>query len=381
MRITFVLPGFPRKPVGGYRVAYEYANHLVRRGHRVAVVHPSWLPPGSHPPGGGITMGPRRALDGLRNLVLRPSISWLEVDPRVRMIFAPWLTAAWAPDADAVVATWWATAKRVAAWPAAKGRGYHLIQSFEDWGGPEERVISAWRLPLLKIVVSRWLLEKARQLGIEPDQVTHIPNAVDHDVFRPPGPITDRGPSVALMVSSQPLKGTTDAMAALERARRRFPQLTARAFGTDRRPRGMPGWIEYVCLPSPDELASEVYGSASIFLSASHSEGWGLPGAEAMACGCALVSTDHGGVRDYARPDETALLSPPGDVAALADALEALLGDPERRISLARAAVEAIRSFTWDRSTDRLEKVLGEGLRDSTGETTQGDEDHASRDR
>ena len=40
MRITFVLPKFSRHPIGGVRIAYEYANRLQARGHEVAVVHP-----------------------------------------------------------------------------------------------------------------------------------------------------------------------------------------------------------------------------------------------------------------------------------------------------------------------------------------------------
>jgi glycogen synthase len=41
MRITFVLPSAARVPAGGYKVIYEYANHLSDRGHSVTVIHPA----------------------------------------------------------------------------------------------------------------------------------------------------------------------------------------------------------------------------------------------------------------------------------------------------------------------------------------------------
>ena len=40
MRINFLLPFFPKHPVGGFKVHYEYASRLSARGHEVTVVHP-----------------------------------------------------------------------------------------------------------------------------------------------------------------------------------------------------------------------------------------------------------------------------------------------------------------------------------------------------
>ena len=39
MKISFLLPFSGHKPVGGFKVAYEYANGLARRGHEVTVFH------------------------------------------------------------------------------------------------------------------------------------------------------------------------------------------------------------------------------------------------------------------------------------------------------------------------------------------------------
>jgi hypothetical protein len=45
MNVHFVLPTDGTVPVGGYKVVYEYANGLVRRGHDVTVTHTFYLQP------------------------------------------------------------------------------------------------------------------------------------------------------------------------------------------------------------------------------------------------------------------------------------------------------------------------------------------------
>jgi len=80
-----------------------------------------------------------------------------------------------------------------------------------------------------------------------------------------------------------------------------------------------------------------------------------------MACGCALCATDIGGVGDYAIHEQTALLSPPKDPDALARNIAWLLEDNNLRVRLARQGQNLIaNSFTWDRATDHLERVLVE---------------------
>jgi glycosyltransferase involved in cell wall biosynthesis len=103
---------------------------------------------------------------------------------------------------------------------------------------------------------------------------------------------------------------------------------------------------------------NEYYNNSSIILSSSLHEGFALPPAEGAACGCAIVATDSGGIRDYAVNGVNALLSSPGDVQALAKNLCQLLADDDLRIRLAEAANERIREFTWERSSDLLEEFI-----------------------
>jgi L-malate glycosyltransferase len=138
----------------------------------------------------------------------------------------------------------------------------------------------------------------------------------------------------------------------------RYPGLRAILFGTPRRPESIPAWIHYCGNPSPSELIGWIYNGSSIFVCASWAEGFALPPAEAMACGCAVATTDCGGVREFAEHEVTALLSPPRDPEALARNILHLLEDDGLRQQLAHAGHRRIQSFTWERSTDQLEQFI-----------------------
>lgn len=357
MKITFVLPRYPWKPLGGFRVVYEYANHLVSRGHEVTVVHPRRLPNWNSPTP-SLYRWLRRRVGFLRDMILKPKVKWQPIDQRVQMLYVPEPTPQYIPDADAVFATWWATAELMIDYPQSKGKKFYLIQHYEIWDGPKERVDTTWRMPFKKVVIAKWLYEKGLELGVSPKDMVYIPNGINHQIFRLLNSIENRFPQVAMMFSSIEWKGSWDGVKALELARRKFPNLKATLFGVPARPSALPRWIEYWQNPPQDMLVKEIYNKSAIYLCPSWIEGFGLPPAEAMACGCAVVSTDNGGVRDYAIPGETALLSSPKDPEGLAKNILKLLENDALRIQIARAGHELIKTFTWERSTDLLEKVL-----------------------
>jgi len=64
---------------------------------------------------------------------------------------------------------------------------------------------------------------------------------------------------------------------------------------------------------------------------------------EAMAVGKPVVATDSGGVPEIVLHGETGLLVPVRDAAALAEALVALLADPERAREMGRRGMERAR--------------------------------------
>lgn len=362
MRVTFLLPGYPWRPVGGFRVVYEYANNLAARGHCISVVHPRRMSNYRPPAPSRLRTRLRFEAGRIRNVLARPKVRWNPIDGRVRMLYVPEPAESCLPDADAVVASAWQTAEYVTEYPRCKGAKFYLIQHYETWSGPEDRVRATWQARLKKIVIARWLYEKALELGVAQSDMIHIPNGIDHSRFRIHRPPEGRGAAVAMLASSLWWKGTADGLRALEAARKRSPQITALLFGTGPKPKGLPIWAGYYRDPPQTFLVEHIYNTSSIYLCPSTAEGWALPPAEAMACGCALVSTDIGGVRDYAEHGVTALLSPVGDHARMTDNLLRLLADPAERADIALAGNRRMQDFTWERSTDLLEEFLHNNL-------------------
>lgn len=352
LKITFALPGSGHNPVGGFKVVYEYASHLARRGHLVTIIHPALL--NADAP---VTRTLRSSLNYLfrkRRASYKPT-NWFVIDPSVRMLWVPSLREQYIPDGDIVVATAWQTAEYVAAYPSSKGKRFYLIQHLETWSGSSERVYSTWKLPLLKIVIARWLEEIALSLG---EKCVYIPNGLDFERFSVSTPSTQRNPHRALMLyHTFDWKGSNDGWRALSLAREKILDLTAVFYGVTPKPQKLPEWVEYKRRPSQSILRG-LYNEASVFVAPSWTEGWPLPPAEAMMCATALVATDIGGHREYAINEETALLSPPRDIEQLAANIVRVMNDQSLRLKLANRGHKYIQQFTWKRATDMLESVF-----------------------
>jgi len=81
---------------------------------------------------------------------------------------------------------------------------------------------------------------------------------------------------------------------------------------------------------------------------------------EYMAAGRPIVASDLPSMREILRDGTSALLVPPGDAAALADAIDRLLTDPDLSARLARAAFDEVPAYSWARRAERLEALFAE---------------------
>ena len=183
--------------------------------------------------------------------------------------------------------------------------------------------------------------------------ITLIHNGVDRSRFSPDGVRAPRDAGAALLVCVGRLseqKGQDVAIRSLARVRDRTARLRLigdeSAQGERRRLEvlaaslGVADRIEWrgeVADPAPDLRAADVV------IAPSRWEGMSLVFLEAMACGAALVVSDVAGSEIL---EGAGVIVPPDDPQALAEAVDALLDDPDRRIRLGEAARE--RSGSYD---------------------------------
>jgi glycosyltransferase involved in cell wall biosynthesis len=103
------------------------------------------------------------------------------------------------------------------------------------------------------------------------------------------------------------------------------------------------------------------YNEARLFVTSSVHEGFGLPLAEAMACGTPAVGTTIGAYREIAEHGEHAWLVPPRDPRALADAIRTLWRDDALRERLGAAARQRIvEKFNWRKAAEETLAVYEE---------------------
>ncbi len=353
MRITFVLPGPSRKPSGGPKVIYEYADRLVSRGHQVTVVHPINCP--------NVTYNSPNFIRLIFYKYLREYMPrWYRFRNRVNLIITQEISDVFIPDGEAIFATAWVTAEPVQKLSSGKGKKFYLIQHYEIWGIEKEIVESTYRLGLYNIVVSEWIEKILLSLG---NKVTAcITNGIDFEIFNLKTLPEERDPySLSMMYHPFIWKGADDGLNALKIVKDKFPRLKVKLFSVYKRPKDLPSWIEFIYNPDIKSLV-DIYNRSSIFISPSWAEGFGLPAAESMACGCALATTDSGGPMEFAIHNKTALVSKPRAPEDLAENIISLLEDNELRLRIAYEGNRFIIKFTWDNSVSKLEDTIMEKM-------------------
>jgi glycosyltransferase involved in cell wall biosynthesis len=214
--------------------------------------------------------------------------------------------------------------------------------------------------------------EVDRYLDVDPAKLHLIPEAVDHELFRPGDPdeaqdhlaerYAVRGRFVLFVSSLWPYKNCDGLLKAFARADLDDHRLVvvgplrdAEYVAKLRAQADRLGITERVIWVGgvPLEETVQFYRAASVFVYPSHNETFGLPILEAMATGCPVVTSDCSAMPETA--GGAALLADPGDPASIAAALEQACGSDATL--LRKLGLERAQDFTWAVTAERTLEV------------------------
>lgn len=353
MDITFVLPGLSKSPCGGFKVVFEYANNLILRGHNIRIVFAREPSKAKYKNIPDFIKNPRY------QMMVKYYPRWFHLNKNVKKIPAYFgINNNVIPDGDVVIATAVGTAAGVNALADNKGKKFYFIQGYEAWDGWTPQAVEAtYNYQMHNIVITKWLEQKVKSTGAN---CVLIPNGIDFKDFYIENPIEKRNPhTISMLYHSSELKGSKYGLEALKILKKQYPDLQTFLFGIPDRPKDLPDWIEYTQNASPNQLR-KLYNKSAIYLYPAIEDGFGLTGAEAMACGAAYIASDYGGVHEYTNNGINVLLSQPRDVNGLVKNIKSLFEDDDKRIFLAKNGYIDIQKFSLNQAVEQFEKVISE---------------------
>lgn len=347
-RINFILPFKPRRPAGGFRVMYEYANRLAREGYKVHLTFPIKTPYMKY----RLPYVVRCTLSKIEGF---ERDKWFPLDGSITMSYIPQVREKHVPDADIVIATWWSTVLEMGKLSSKKGKKINLIQGFENWEGHEKLLYESYDMKdTTNVVVASYLKNIVSKHTN--NRIELIENGIDNTIYYVKNKIEERRPfSVAMHYSEQEIKGSKYGLEALRLAKKKVPELQVELFGISPCPENLPDWISYY--RNPPNLC-DVYNRNAIFISNSFTEGFGLVSVESMFCGCALICTNIEGHKEYAFNGKTALLTGVKDTLQMANKIVDLINNNEYRIEMAQRGNEYVQRFRWENAIEKMKEVI-----------------------
>lgn len=354
MKITFPLEGF--NVSGGLRIITNIANGLSRKGHSVRIIVPDYAA-NSH-----------FVLDKAVELAIVPTPRFGFFNKAYYRLYLCLFSTA---KSDVVFATGYKTPYYLLISKLIRNSNpklVYLIQGYEpmshvqgsaNLGFLTKMILNAvatlsYRLPLTKIAVSTWLKSQ-----IYLDSVSVISNGVDLSIFHPVNPVI-HAPGVfviGIIGSRSPGKGYSVFLQAMQLiVKKNIPGI--RVLLATQSTVELPVGIDTEEVrPANDSELVQFYTRCDVFVFASFVEGFGLPPLEAMACGIPVITTDCGGVMDFANSDN-ALIIPVGDSVALSKAILRMRSDMQLINSLRARGEEVSKKFSIGAMIDKYCQLI-----------------------
>jgi L-malate glycosyltransferase len=364
-------------------------------GLRVALVGP--LPP----PAGGMANQTRQLAELLRSAEAEvalvqtnaPYPAWVAALPGIRAAWrlVPYLLALWRTagrsDVFHVMANsgWsWHLFAAPAIW-VARSRGVPVVVNYRGGEAAEflakARQVVVWSMRRVTalVVPSQFLQEVFDRNGM-PSHV--VPNIIDLSRFSPAATppansnAEPRGPHLVVARNLEVIYDNATALRCFAQVHAVYPAATLTVAGSGplaaelqalARELGLAQAVTFAGRLDRDAMAN-LYRQADVCLNPSLADNMPNSVLEALASGVPVVSTRVGGVPFIVQDGITALLVPPQDPTAMAQAVQRLLAEPPLKSKLIEAGLLEVQRYTWARVAPMLAQVY----RDSQHSIRQG---------
>ncbi|MFC5468837.1 glycosyltransferase family 4 protein [Cohnella suwonensis] len=285
-----------------------------------------------------------------------------EVNCKVTRIPVPVLSKEYIPYGDIVLTNFYATFQPAyEAWPDQCVR---FCQGFEPlWVKDKDFAVWTYSNDVPVISSSRWL-DNQLFLYTGRRSTAIVPLGMSPYVFHPAEhPRPGHAEKVILYIARDPklgyqLKGYDDFLKSMEILMQTYNGKFIVDMVCVESNLHLPGIPHRVIGPRTDREMAGLYRSADVFVSTSWYEGFGLPPLEAMACGTPVVTTNSGGVLEYAKHGYNVHMVEPKNPQAIAEGVREVLTQPLLTKKLMKAGKKSALNFTEDRFRQSIVTAL-----------------------
>lgn len=198
-----------------------------------------------------------------------------------------------------------------------------------------------------------------------------VPNIIDVDRFQPGSRTANgSGPLVLIARNLESIYDVETGIRAFRRLREAAPDARLEIAGTGPEAKrlkaltdglGLSSSVRFLGRVDNDEMPA-IYRSADLALNTSLVDNMPISILEALASGVPVVSTRVGGVPALVEDGREAVLVPPHDAEAMAEALVSLWRSSERRDALREAGLERAKAFSWSSVREQWARVYGDAV-------------------
>lgn len=321
---------------GGSKIILQHTNRLIEKGHKITII--------SH----------------------YPYPNWFNLNQKVNFIQVPLdqiLCESIPKTSDLIVTTYWreiyeAIEQNIAPVVYFEQGDFHLFDSENVDKELFNYIYKQINLAPFIFTVSNYAQEKLKEV-YNVDSII-IPNAVNEDVFFPSENKHNEKIEITMIGSpNTEFKRITDIISALNTLKTKKQNINVNLITPDT-PNKNFSCIDNLIINPEQIIIGDTLRKTDIYICASMYESFCLPVLEALTSGCAVITTDNGGINDFCKNNYNCLIIEKQNIEDIIEKLNTLIYNSDLRKQLSANAIESSKKFSWESIICNLDKYYKE---------------------